>query len=143
MAKAITGYLKLQIKGGGANPGPPIAPALGSKGLSQHMMDFCKKFNEQTKDKAGQLLPVVITIYDDKSIDFVVKSEPASVSILKALNVQKGSSVPNQNKIGTITKEALRKIAENKMKDLNAFTVEQAMKTIAGTAKSMGVLIEE
>ena len=141
MAKAITGYLKLQIKGGAANPGPPIAPALGSKGLSQHMMDFCKKFNEQTKDKAGQLLPVVITIYEDKTIDFVVKSEPASISILKALNVQKGSSVPNQNKIGTISQEALRKIAESKMQDLNAFTVEQAMKTIAGTAKSMGVLI--
>lgn len=143
MAKAVTGYLKLQIKGGAANPGPPIAPALGSKGLSQHMMDFCKKFNEQTRDKAGQLLPVVITIYDDKSIDFVVKSEPASVSILKALNVQKGSSVPNQNKIGTISKEALRKIAENKMKDLNAFTLDQAMKIIAGTAKSMGVIVEE
>jgi large subunit ribosomal protein L11 len=142
MAKTITGYLKLQIKGGAANPGPPIAPILGSKGLSQHMMDFCKKFNEQTKDRVGQLLPVVITIYDDKSISFIVKSEPASVSILKALNVPKGSSVPNQNKIGTISRETLRKIAENKMNDLNAFTLDRAEKIIAGTARSMGVIVE-
>lgn len=139
MAKEVVGYLKLQVKGGAANPAPPIGPALGSKGLN--IMDFCKQFNARTQDKPGQLLPVLITIYNDKSFDFVIKTPPAANLILETLKKQKGSAEPNRNKIGSITWDQVRKIAEIKMPDLNAFTIESAMKMIAGTARSMGVTV--
>lgn len=139
MAKEIVGYLKLQVKGASANPAPPIGPALGSKGLN--IMDFCKQFNARTQDKPGQLLPVLITIYNDKSFDFVIKTPPAANLILETLKKQKGSAEPNRNKIGSITWDQVRKIAEIKMPDLNAFTIESAMKMIAGTARSMGVTV--
>ncbi len=131
--------MKLQVKGGAANPAPPIGPALGSKGLN--IMDFCKQFNARTQDKPGQLLPVLITIYNDKSFDFVIKTPPAANLILETLKKQKGSAEPNRNKIGSITWDQVRKIAEIKMPDLNAFTIESAMKMIAGTARSMGVTV--
>lgn len=139
MAKEVVGYLKLQVKGASANPAPPIGPALGSKGLN--IMDFCKQFNARTQDKPGQLLPVLITIYNDKSFDFVIKTPPAANLILETLKKQKGSAEPNRNKIGSITWDQVRKIAEIKMPDLNAFTIESAMKMIAGTARSMGVTV--
>jgi len=139
MAKQITGYLKLQVKGNSANPAPPIGPALGSKGLN--IMDFCKQFNARTQDKPGQLLPVLITIYNDKSFDFVIKTPPAANLILEAMKKQKGSSEPNRNKVGSITWDQVKKIAEIKMPDLNAFKIESAMKMIAGTARSMGVTV--
>jgi large subunit ribosomal protein L11 len=139
MAKQITGYLKLQVKGNSANPSPPIGPALGSKGLN--IMDFCKQFNARTQDKPGQLLPVLITIYNDKSFDFVIKTPPAANLILEAMKKQKGSAEPNRNKIGSITWDQVKTIAELKMPDLNAFKVESAMKMIAGTARSMGVTV--
>jgi large subunit ribosomal protein L11 len=139
MAKEVTGYLKLQVKGGAANPSPPIGPALGSKGLN--IMDFCKQFNARTQDKPGQLLPVLITIYNDKSFDFVIKTPPAANLILEAMKKQKGSAEPNRNKIGSITWEQVKKIAEIKMPDLNAFEIESAMKMVAGTARSMGVTV--
>ncbi len=140
MSKKIIGYLKLQIKGAAANPSPPVGPALGSKGLN--IMDFCKKFNAATKNQPGELLPVLITIYQDKSFDFVVKTPPASALILKAIDIAKGSSEPNRKKIGTISKENIKNIAQKKMKDLNTFHLESAMKMIAGTARSMGILVE-
>ena len=139
MAKQIIGYLKLQVKGGAANPAPPIGPALGSKGLN--IMDFCKQFNGRTQDKPGQILPVLITIYNDKSFDFVIKTPPAAVLILDAAKKQKGSAEPNRNKIGSITWDQVKNIAETKMPDLNAFKVESAMKMVAGTARSMGVTV--
>jgi large subunit ribosomal protein L11 len=139
MAKQITGYLKLQVKGNSANPSPPIGPALGSKGLN--IMDFCKQFNARTQDKPGQLLPVLITIYNDKSFDFVIKTPPAANLILEAMKKQKGSAEPNRNKIGSITWDQVKTIAELKMPDLNAFKIESAMKMIAGTARSMGVTV--
>jgi len=139
MAKEIIGYLKLQVKGGQANPAPPIGPALGSKGLN--IMDFCKQFNGRTQDKQGQVLPVLITIYNDKSFDFVIKTPPAAVLILEAMKKQKGSPEPNRNKVGSVTWEQVKKIAEIKMPDLNAFKVESAMKMVAGTARSMGVTV--
>jgi large subunit ribosomal protein L11 len=139
MAKEITGYLKLQVKGGAANPSPPIGPALGSKGLN--IMDFCKQFNARSQDKPGQVLPVLITIYNDKSFDFVIKTPPAANLILEALKKQKGSAEPNRAKIGSISWEQVKTIAELKMPDLNAFKVESAMKMIAGTARSMGVTV--
>jgi large subunit ribosomal protein L11 len=139
MAKQITGYLKLQVKGNSANPSPPIGPALGSKGLN--IMDFCKQFNARTQDKPGQLLPVLITIYNDKSFDFVIKTPPAANLILEAMKKQKGSAEPNRSKIGSITWEQVKAIAEIKMPDLNAFKIESAMKMIAGTARSMGVTV--
>lgn len=139
MAKEVTGYLKLQVKGGAANPSPPIGPALGSKGLN--IMDFCKQFNARTQDKPGQLLPVLITIYNDKSFDFVIKTPPAANLILEAMKKQKGSAEPNRNKIGSITWDQVKKIAEVKMPDLNAFKIESAMKMVAGTARSMGVTV--
>lgn len=139
MAKEVVGYLKLQVKGASANPAPPIGPALGSKGLN--IMDFCKQFNARTQDKPGQLLPVLITIYNDKSFDFVIKTPPAANLILETIKKQKGSAEPNRNKIGSITWDQVRKIAEIKMPDLNAFTIESAMKMIAGTARSMGVTV--
>lgn len=139
MAKEITGYLKLQVKGGAANPSPPIGPALGSKGLN--IMDFCKQFNARTQDKPGQVLPVLITIYNDKSFDFVIKTPPAANLILEAMKKQKGSAEPNRNKVGSITWDQVKTIAEIKMPDLNAFKVDSAMKMIAGTARSMGVTV--
>ncbi|WKZ59034.1 MAG: 50S ribosomal protein L11 [Cyclobacteriaceae bacterium] len=139
MAKEITGYLKLQVKGGSANPSPPIGPALGSKGLN--IMDFCKQFNARTQDKPGQLLPVLITIYNDKSFDFVIKTPPAANLILETMKKQKGSNEPNRTKIGSITWDQVKAIAELKMPDLNAFKIESAMKMVAGTARSMGVTV--
>lgn len=139
MAKEITGYLKLQVKGGAANPSPPIGPALGSKGLN--IMDFCKQFNGRTQDKPGQVLPVLITIYNDKSFDFVIKTPPAANLILEAMKKQKGSAEPNRNKVGSISWDQVKTIAEIKMPDLNAFKIESAMKMIAGTARSMGVTV--
>jgi large subunit ribosomal protein L11 len=139
MAKQITGYLKLQVKGGQANPAPPIGPALGSKGLN--IMDFCKQFNARTQDKPGQILPVLITIYNDKSFDFVIKTPPAAVLILDAAKKQKGSAEPNRNKVGSITWAQVKTIAETKMPDLNAFKVESAMKMVAGTARSLGITV--
>ena len=139
MAKQVTGYLKLQVKGGAANPAPPIGPALGSKGLN--IMDFCKQFNARTQDKPGQVLPVLITIYNDKSFDFVIKTPPAAVLILDAIKKQKGSAEPKTVKIGSITWDQVKTIAETKMPDLNAFKVESAMKMIAGTARSLGVTV--
>ena len=139
MAKQITGYLKLQVKGSSANPAPPIGPALGSKGLN--IMDFCKQFNARTQDKPGQILPVLITIYNDKSFDFVIKTPPAAVLILDAAKKQKGSAEPNRNKVGSITWAQVKTIAETKMPDLNAFRVEAAMKMVAGTARSLGITV--
>jgi len=139
MAKQIDGYLKLQVRGGQANPAPPVGPALGSKGVN--IMEFCNQFNARTDDRKGQVLPVVITIYKDKSFDFVIKTPPASVLILQAANKKKGSDQPNLNKVASITWDQVKDIAETKMKDLNAFKVSSAMKMIAGTARSMGVKV--
>jgi large subunit ribosomal protein L11 len=139
MAKEITGYLKLQIRGGAANPSPPVGPALGAKGLN--IMDFCKQFNARTQDKPGQLLPVVVTIYADKSFDFVIKTPPAAALLMEASKQKKGSSEPNRVKVGSVTWDQVKEIAETKMPDLNAFTIESAMKVVAGTARSMGVKI--
>lgn len=139
MAKEAVGFLKIQVKGGQANPAPPIGPALGSKGLN--IMDFCKQFNARSQDKQGQVLPVLITIYNDKSFDFVIKTPPAPVLILEASKQQKGSKEPNRNKVGSITWDQVKKIAELKMPDLNAFKLESAMKMVAGTARSMGVTV--
>lgn len=140
MAKEISGYLKLQIRGGQANPSPPVGPALGSKGLN--IMEFCKQFNARTQDKPGQLLPVVVTIYKDKSFDFVIKTPPAAVMLMEAAKLKKGSAEPNRTKVGSITWDQIREIAETKMPDLNAFKVESAMKTVAGTARSMGLRVK-
>lgn len=139
MAKERSGYLKLQIRGGAANPSPPVGPALGSKGLN--IMDFCKQFNARTQDKQGQLLPVVVTIYTDKTFDFVIKTPPAAVLILEITKKKKGSAEPNRNKVASITWDQIKGIAETKMPDLNAFTVESAMRMVAGTARSMGVKV--
>ncbi|MEC7895155.1 MAG: 50S ribosomal protein L11 [Bacteroidota bacterium] len=140
MAKRVDGYLKLQVRGGQANPAPPVGPALGSKGLN--IMDFCNQFNTRTENRKGQVLPVVITIYKDKSFDFVIKTPPAAVLILQAANKKKGSDQPNLVKVGSITWNQVKDIAETKMKDLNAFKVGSAMKMIAGTARSMGVKVK-
>jgi len=140
MAKQVVGYLKLQVRGGQANPAPPVGPALGSKGLN--IMDFCNQFNARTEDRKGQVLPVVITIYKDKSFDFVIKTPPAAVLILQAINKKKGSDQPNLIKVGSITWNQVKDIAEIKMKDLNALKVGSAMKMIAGTARSMGVKVK-
>ena len=140
MAKQIDGYLKLQVRGGQANPAPPVGPALGSKGLN--IMDFCNQFNARTEDRKGQVLPVVITIYKGKSFDFVIKTPPAAVLILQAANKKKGSDQPNLSKVGSITWNQVKDIAETKMKDLNAYKVGSAMKMIAGTARSMGVKVK-
>ncbi len=137
MAKEIETFIKLQAKGGQANPAPPIGPALGSKGVN--IMEFCKRFNAATQDKMGKVLPVVITVYKDKSFEFVIKTPPAALQLLEASKATKGSAEPNRNKIGSVTWEQVRAIAENKMTDLNAFTIESAMKMIAGTARSMGL----
>jgi large subunit ribosomal protein L11 len=139
MAKEISGYLKLQIRGGAANPSPPVGPALGSKGLN--IMEFCKQFNARTQEKQGQLLPVLLTIYSDKSFDFVIKTPPAAVMILEAAKLKSGSAEPNRAKVGVISWAQVQQIAETKMPDLNAFKIESAMKQVAGTARSMGVRI--
>jgi large subunit ribosomal protein L11 len=139
MAKEIQTYVKLQVKGGQANPAPPIGPALGSKGLN--IMEFCKRFNAETQDKMGKILPVLITVYVDKSFDFVIKTPPAAIQLMEAAKVKSGSAQPNRNKVGSVTWDQIRQIAEDKMPDLNAFTIESAMKMIAGTARSMGVTI--
>ncbi|WP_345074131.1 50S ribosomal protein L11 [Hymenobacter fastidiosus] len=139
MAKEIRGYLKLQIKGGAANPSPPVGPALGSKGLN--IMEFCKQFNARTQDKAGQVCPVLITMYTDKSFDFVVKTPPVPVLLLEAAKIQSGSKEPNRNKVGSVSWDQVRTIAETKMPDLNSFKIESAMKLVAGTARSMGITV--
>lgn len=139
MAKEISGYLKLQIRGGQANPSPPVGPALGSKGLN--IMEFCKQFNARTQDRMGQLLPVVISIYSDKSFDFIIKTPPAAVLLLEASKLKKGSAEPNRTKVGSVTWDQVKSIAETKMQDLNAFKIESAMKMVAGTARSMGIRV--
>mgnify|MGYP003348385597 CR=1 FL=1 len=140
MAKEIGGFVKLQCKGGQANPAPPIGPALGSKGVN--IMEFCKQFNARTQDKMGKVLPVVLTVLKDKSFTFEIKTPPAAVQILEALKLQSGSKEPNRNKVGKITWAQIEVIAKDKMPDLNCFTVESAMKMVAGTARSMGVTVE-
>jgi len=139
MAKEIGGYVKLQVKGGQANPSPPIGPALGSKGLN--IMEFCKQFNGRTQDKMGVVLPVVITYYKDKSFDFVIKTPPAAILLLEASKVKTGSAQPNRIKVGSVSWDQVKTIAETKMPDLNCFTIESAMKMIAGTARSMGITV--
>lgn len=140
MAKEIEGYLKLQIRGGAANPSPPVGPALGSKGLN--IMEFCKQFNARTQEKQGQLLPVVITIFKDKSFNFVIKTPPAAVLLLEHSKLKKGSAESNRLKVGSVTWDQIREIAELKMQDLNAFKIESAMKMVAGTARSMGLRVK-
>ena len=140
MAKEIETYVKLQCKGGQANPAPPIGPALGSKGIN--IMEFCKRFNAQTQEKQGKVLPVIITVYKDKSFDFIIKQPPVAISLLEASKQQKGSGVPNRTKIGSVNWEQVKKIAEEKMVDLNCFTIESAMKMVAGTARSMGLTVD-
>ena len=139
MAKEVSGLIKLQIKGGAANPSPPVGPALGAKGVN--IMEFCKQFNARTQDNAGKILPVIITVYKDKSFDFIIKTPPIAVQLLEATKLQKGSPEPNRNKVGSVTWDQVRKIAEGKMTDLNAFTVEAAMLMVAGTARSMGITV--
>jgi len=140
MAKEVAGQLKLQIKGGAANPSPPVGPALGSKGIN--IMEFCKQFNARTQDKAGKVLPVVITYYTDKSFDFIVKTPPVAIQLLEASKQKGGSAEPNRKKVAEITWEQVQKIAEEKMPDLNCFTLESAMKMVAGTARSMGIAVK-
>ena len=139
MAKEVGGYVKLQVKGGQANPSPPIGPALGSKGLN--IMEFCKQFNGRTQDKMGMVLPVVITYYKDKSFEFVIKTPPAPIMLMEAAKLKGGSAQPNRNKVGSVDWDQVKQIAETKMPDLNAFTIESAMKMIAGTARSMGITV--
>jgi len=140
MAKEVAGQIKLQIKGGSANPSPPVGPALGSKGIN--IMEFCKQFNARTQDKGGKVLPVVITYYADKSFDFVVKTPPVAIQLVEAAKLKGGSAEPNRNKVGEITWEQVKTIAEDKLVDLNCFTVESAMKMVAGTARSMGITVK-
>lgn len=140
MAKQIAGQIKLQIKGGAANPAPPVGPALGSKGIN--IMAFCKEFNARTQDKAGKVLPVVITYYDDKSYDFVIKTPPAAVQLLEAAKAKKGSGEPNRKKVAEVTWDQVKAIAEDKMPDLNCFTLSSAMSLVAGTARSMGITVK-
>ena len=137
MAKEVAAFIKLQIKGGAANPSPPVGPALGSKGVN--IMDFCKQFNARTQDKAGKVLPVIITVYSDKSFDFVVKQPPVAIQLKEAAKGQKGSAQPNRDKVGQVTWDQVREIAQDKMPDMNCFTLEAAMRMIAGTARSMGI----
>ncbi len=139
MAKEVDGFIKLQVRGGSANPAPPVGPALGAKGVN--IMEFCKRFNAKTEESRGKLLPVVITVFKDKSFEFVIKTVPASAQILEAIKLKSGSSVPNRDKVGSISWDQLKEIAENKMEDLNAYKVESAMRMIAGTARSMGVTV--
>ena len=136
MAKEVQKVLKLQIRGGAANPSPPVGPALGAAGVN--IMEFCKQFNSRTQDKPGKVVPVVISVFTDKSFEFVIKTPPAAAQLLEAAKVKKGSSEPNRSKVASVTWDQVRKIAEDKMQDLNAFTIESAMKMVAGTARSMG-----
>lgn len=140
MAKEVETFIKLQVRGGQANPAPPVGPALGAKGVN--IMEFCKRFNAKTQDQPGALLPVVITVFKDKSFEFVVKTTPASAQLLAAAKLKGGSSEPNRDKVGKVTWDQVKAIAENKMADLNAFTVESAMKMVAGTARSMGITVQ-
>ncbi len=139
MAKEIAALIKLQIKGGAANPSPPVGPALGSKGVN--IMEFCKQFNARTQDKAGKVTPVIITVYSDKSFDFVTKTPPVAVQLLEASKLKSGSAEPNRKKVGSVSWETVEAIAKDKMQDLNAFTVESAMSMVAGTARSMGITV--
>ena len=139
MAKEVAGFIKLQIKGGAANPSPPVGPALGSKGVN--IMEFCKQFNARTQAQAGKVLPVVITVYCDKSFDFVVKTPPVAVQLLEVSKQKSGSAEPNRKKIASVTWEQVQEIAKDKMPDLNCFTMESAMKMVAGTARSMGITV--
>jgi large subunit ribosomal protein L11 len=140
MAKEISTFIKLQIKGGAANPAPPIGPALGAKGVN--IMEFCKQFNARTQQDAGKVLPVIITVYTDKSFEFVIKTPPAAVQLLDFAKIKSGSKESNRNKVGTVTWEQVRKVAEIKMPDLNCFTIESAMSMVAGTARSMGIEVK-
>ena len=140
MAKEVQKVLKLQIRGGAANPSPPVGPALGAAGVN--IMEFCKQFNSRTQDKPGKVVPVVISVFADKSFEFVIKTPPAAAQLLEAAKVKKGSSEPNRTKVASVTWDQVRKIAEDKMQDLNAFTVESAMKMVAGTARSMGLNVK-
>jgi len=140
MAKEITGYVKLQVKGGQANPAPPIGPALGSKGVN--IMEFCKQFNARTQDKMGKVLPILLTVYADKSFDFVIKTPPAAVQLMEAAKIQSGSKESNRIKVGKVTAAQVEEIAKDKMADLNCFTLESAMRMVAGTARSMGLTVE-
>ncbi|MFI3331779.1 MAG: 50S ribosomal protein L11 [Rikenellaceae bacterium] len=137
MAKEVAAFIKLQIKGGAANPSPPVGPALGSKGVN--IMDFCKQFNARTQDRAGKVLPVIITVYSDKSFDFIVKQPPVAIQLKEAANIKSGSAQPNRNKVGEVSWDQIRVIAQDKMPDMNCFTVEAAMRMVAGTARSMGL----
>ena len=140
MAKEIAGLIKLQIKGGAANPSPPVGPALGAKGVN--IMQFCKQFNGRTQDQAGKVLPVIITVYADKSFDFIIKQPPVAVQLLESAKLKKGSSEPHVTKVGSVTWDQVKQIAEGKMIDLNCFTVESAMLMVAGTARSMGITVK-
>ena len=140
MAKEVAAFIKLQIKGGAANPSPPVGPALGSKGVN--IMDFCKQFNARTQDKAGKVLPVIITVYTDKSFDFVVKQPPVAIQLKEAAKLKSGSAQPNRDKVGQVTWDQIKEIAQDKMPDMNAFTLKSAMSMVAGTARSMGITVE-
>mgnify|MGYP002664964251 CR=1 FL=1 len=139
MAKEVAGLIKLQIKGGAANPSPPVGPALGSKGVN--IMEFCKQFNARTQDKAGKVIPVIITVYNDKTFEFVTKTPPVAVQLIEASKTKKGSAEPNRAKVASVTWNQVKAIAEDKMQDLNCFTLESAMKMVAGTARSMGIAV--
>ena len=139
MAKEVSGIIKLQIKGAAANPSPPIGPALGAKGVN--IMEFCKQFNARTQDKAGKIIPVIITVYRDKSFDFIIKTPPVAVQLMEITKLQKGSPEPNRNKVASVSWEQVQKIAKDKMPDLNAFTLESAVRMVAGTARSMGITV--
>ncbi len=140
MAKEVSGLIKLQIRGGAANPSPPVGPALGAKGVN--IMEFCKQFNARTQDQAGKVLPVIITVYADKSFEFIIKTPPVAVQLLEAAKIKKGSSEPNRNKVASVTWDQVKQIAEAKMVDLNAFEVSSAMRMVAGTARSMGITVK-
>ncbi len=140
MAKEVDGFIKLQVRGGQANPAPPVGPALGAKGVN--IMDFCKRFNDKTQDRMGQVLPVEITVFKDKSFSFIIKTPPASVQLLEAAKIKSGSGEPNLNTVAKVTWDQVKAIAENKMPDLNAFTVDSAMRMVAGTARSMGIEVK-
>jgi large subunit ribosomal protein L11 len=140
MAKELSAVVKLQIKGGAANPSPPIGPALGAKGVN--IMEFCKQFNARTQDKPGKVLPVLITVYSDKSFDFVIKTPPAAIQLMEHAKIAKGSKEPNRSKVGKVTWDHVKAVAEDKMPDLNCFTIESAMKMVAGTARSMGLTVD-
>ena len=139
MAKEVAAFIKLQIKGGAANPSPPVGPALGSKGVN--IMDFCKQFNARTQEKAGKVLPVIITVYSDKSFDFVVKQPPVAAALKEAAGIQSGSAQPNRQKVASVTIEQVEAIAKDKMSDMNCFTIESAIRMVAGTARSMGITV--